>query len=370
MPFDYRVDAGGAVQSRLDANGFLRVDGIAAKVGIYAYRKDDGSIVHELVTEECLRDAAANAMLAGAPVTVGHPSAGLLTPANAKKHTTGSVSATPKFDNGELFVEAVITDAAAIKAIDSNRTRQLSPGYKVELDVTPGEWNGQRYDAKQVKRYYNHLALVTSARGGSDCKLNLDGFYVDDSLTAEEGRNMPTVKLPNGVEVEVQDPSAASAIQTAFNSVKNDSTDREKLEKELADAKAKVDALQGQIDQMESESTKKEKEAESKTDAAIDARLLTIDSARLLKADIDLRKDGKLKSARDLMEEALGEKFDGKSDEYVTARFDQAVSTAEKEGRKTNLGNQRKHQERKDGDDKLAKSPQAAYREKFYGGKA
>lgn len=52
--------------------------------------------------------------------------------------------------------------------------RELSLGYDLVLDETPGEWNGQPYDAIQTEIVINHLAIVREARAGEQARLNID----------------------------------------------------------------------------------------------------------------------------------------------------------------------------------------------------
>lgn len=52
--------------------------------------------------------------------------------------------------------------------------KELSLGYNLDLDETPGEWNGQHYDAIQRNIVVNHLALVQEARAGDQARLNID----------------------------------------------------------------------------------------------------------------------------------------------------------------------------------------------------
>jgi len=99
-----------------------------------------------------------------------------------------------------------VTDASAVTAIQTG-TRELSPGYSVDLDTTPGSWSGQKYDAIQVKRRYNHLALVDRARGGRQARL--DSLRADGALVQTDA-TMVAVTI-DGVEYMV-DPAVAAAL--------------------------------------------------------------------------------------------------------------------------------------------------------------
>ena len=73
-----------------------------------------------------------------------------------------------------------------------NGVKGLSMGYFHDVDWTPGEWNGQRYDGRQTNIRFNHLALVPSGRMGPDVSLDsLQGYdpniyFEEMSMTTEE----------------------------------------------------------------------------------------------------------------------------------------------------------------------------------------
>ena len=356
---EYRQDAGGSVVARIDANGFLRVDGVAARTGVLTYLKPDGSIVRELVTADTLFHADSMATLQGAPVTVGHPVIGLLNADNARAYSKGAVSQV-KQDGNNLAVSMTITDSDAINAIQRG-TRQLSPGYTAVMDYTAGVTeDGQRYDAIQKSRTYNHNAIVDSARGGNECKINLDGFScaVEVNQPLEEDK-MPTVKLPNGATVEVADASTASTIQGEFNSLQARADEADKMVD-----KAKFDELQGKYDAMAEEMAKLKEAKEEKADAdQIGAYIGVIESARKLKADVEVKADGKYLEPVAIMAAALGIDATGKSLEYVQGRFDSAIELKAAAA----IGDQRRETKT---DSAPALSAVEQHRQLFLGGKA
>ena len=355
---EYRQDAGGSVVAKIDSNGFLRIDGVAAKAGVLTYLKPDGSIVRELVTADTLFHADALATLQGAPVTVGHPMVGLLNAENARAYSKGAVGAIRQ-DGTNLAVSMTVTDSDAINAVNRG-SRQLSPGYTAVMDYTPGETtDGLRYDAIQVSRTYNHLAIVDSGRGGPECKINLDGFScaVEVNQPPEE-QPMPTVKLPNGATVEVADASTASTIQGEFNSLqaRADASDG------MVD-KAKFDELQGKYDAMVEEMASMKAAKETKGDAdQIGGFIELIESARKLKADIELKADGKYLEPAAIMAGALGIDAAGRSIEYIQGRFDSALELQAA----VSIGKQRETKT----DSAPALSAVELHRQNFLGGKA
>src|SRR5574337_242989 len=58
-----------------------------------------------------------------------------------------------------------------------NGKKELSIGYRCLYELTPGVYNGQRYDAIQRCIRGNHVALVTEGRAGPDVAV-LDSFKI------------------------------------------------------------------------------------------------------------------------------------------------------------------------------------------------
>lgn len=176
--------------------GWLTMDGTAAVVGVLDYGTQ-----HELVPASTLTDTES---LLAAPLTIGHPAGGLNI-GNTRDQQVGTVLSA-RMDGARLRVQVRVTDASAVTAIQTG-TRELSPGYSVDLDTTPGSWSGQKYDAIQVKRRYNHLALVDRARGGRQARL--DSLRADGALVQTDA-TMVAVTI-DGVEYMV-DPAVAAAL--------------------------------------------------------------------------------------------------------------------------------------------------------------
>lgn len=170
---EFRVDRRARLRpGRLTREGFLVVDGFAARPGVYSYRNPDGSTRRELVEPATLLRTDT---LKGKPITLRHPKGRKVTPQNAGDVMAGSVSDVTIDDpTGMMRVELTIIRADAIKAVQ-NGTVELSPGYGVRLDSTPGvhEKYGA-YDARQIERVYNHLAICDTARGGSSLRIRTD----------------------------------------------------------------------------------------------------------------------------------------------------------------------------------------------------
>jgi hypothetical protein len=154
--------------------GFLVGTAPVAKIGVMSYLMADGTIVRELVPEETLFNKDSMESLKLKPVTDQHPPEKKVHSKNAGFRQIGFTGETIKKEDGMLVCSIVISDQSAVENIERGR-QELSPGYEAELVFQPGTFENQQYDAIQVKRNYNHLAIVDNARGGTDIRMNMDG---------------------------------------------------------------------------------------------------------------------------------------------------------------------------------------------------
>ena len=424
MRKDYRIDKGGRITSKIDENGYLRIDGVVAHVGILEYMEEDGSIIREFVPEETLFEPASLESLAGAPVTLQHPPE-MVTPSNYKQYSQGSVNGMPKRDGDNLVASMLVIGNEALHAVEYEGVSELSPGYSVDLDETPGEWKGQKYDLVQRNRRYNHQAIVDAARGGSICSLRFDGANVPNN----EDNSMTQIKLPGGGTVEVADAATAATINAAIakqgkrldsatgqlkklvkaiapklkldaDTVITESDDENKdevvevdvpaVENAVTSVSEAVDNLQAQLDELadavnagvypsmgaDSEEDKTDEDTdtdpEMKTDA-LSKMLYIVEAAKKLKPGISHMDGKRVKTAREIQVEALiaaksGFNADGKSDAYISGRFDAAVDGLK--NRTDSLRTQRQGLNLDGMVNSREESGQAAYNAKFYAGKA
>lgn len=174
-----RFDVGGPLlrSFRRDSDGALLLEGYSSCETILEYRQPDGSVRRELVTREALLDSART--ICRAPVTLEHPAEGFVTDANAKRLMVGDVDGEAQVEEvqggfGRVRVRLAVRTAEAIQAVLDGK-RELSEGYEVTLDPTPGEHPilGP-YDARQIGRKTNHLALVDVARAGPGAHVRVD----------------------------------------------------------------------------------------------------------------------------------------------------------------------------------------------------
>lgn len=269
-----RIQGSGGLKAPVRTQeGFLRVDGRIARVGIQVYRKQDGSEFRELRLPEEVFDEESLASFRLVPVTNRHPPV-LLTADNAKQYAIGALGQDVRKDGEWVAASMLLHDAAAIADAEAGRS-QLSNGYTCELDPSQDPELAQkwgRYDAIQRRIRGNHCALVDSARAGPGAALRLDGdaactldFFdaVDpvlvspEQLTKTENPKMPIkVKLDGGFEIEVNDANAEAAIRRTIEEARQDGLNKAKAEKEradkaeleLAEERRKLSASQAELD--------------------------------------------------------------------------------------------------------------------------
>ncbi|MES2180711.1 MAG: DUF2213 domain-containing protein [Pseudomonadota bacterium] len=152
------------LKARRTDEGYLIDTPSVARTGILVYRNDDGSIRRELRLPEDVFHADSLNSFIGKPITVDHPK-GLISHSDIDKYQVGTMLGAGRKDGENVVTDIVIHQPAKI-----GERRQLSLGYNVDLEETPGEWNGQRYDAIQRNIRVNHLSIVKSARAGAQAE--------------------------------------------------------------------------------------------------------------------------------------------------------------------------------------------------------
>ena len=302
--------------------GYLIDTPIVGRVGIQMYKNADGTIRRELRPPEEVFKADSLKSFAGKPVTDEHPGEPV-TAKNAKRLSVGTMQGEGRQDGDNVVAPIIVHDGEMIDKILKGGKRELSLGYKVDLEETPGVWNGQEYDAIQRNIRVNHLAIVPRGRAGN-ARLNLDRHDAV-SFNPEEENSMPTdnlgrIRLDSGLEYQ----AAPEVI-----------VEVEKLRKDKADLETRADGLQKQIDTVTAErDTLKSQVATAdqlRADALEKARAEIKARAELDKVAETFKVDGAGKTDREVKELVIKSvradaDLTGKSDDYVNAAFDLTVS--------------------------------------------
>ena len=328
-----QVAPGGATR---DGRGFLVVPAYVTRTGVLTYRRADGTVVRELRHPDEVFRADSLDTLLSAPVTIGHPD-GWVDSANAQSLEVGVVhdaQAAQPYVSSRLSVRR----ADAIKRIDARELVEVSCGYDTDIDPTPGEFEGQRYDQVQRNIRYNHVALLPKGKGrcGGDVRLRQDSAdaVIDEEpgapapKSADETRREP-VKEPqmstrkvrvDGVEFELPETAASvlDKVVAERDAAKNDAAGHKKR----ADAaEAERDIVKGQLAEA----------SDPKNLSALVAQRVELERQATKVLGQDHRLDGM--SDRQVREKVLGVvskdfKTEGRSDDAITAAFDYAIASS------------------------------------------
>jgi len=325
--------------------GYLRAWASIARTGIQLYTDADGSVRREYRPETEVASPDSLASFAGKAITSEHPPV-LLDAENTKDYQVGFSGTEVVYDNG--FVKAVmtITDQDTIERIMRGDAREVSAGYRVNYDPTPGVTDGgEHYDGIQKEIFGNHIAVVRRGRAGPQVKLHLDRQdAADPSLIPNNEDPSMTAKVNfDGAEFEVSE-SVALAITKEREDAKMSYEDMKKkydgMMSEASKMKEEMDAMQKEMqgkcdsaegradalaEQVEELSAELAAAKEINLDSMVEERVALIEKA---KPALDSAYDFAGKTAREVMVDSIkavrGDELDlsEKSDDYVQAMFD------------------------------------------------
>lgn len=165
-----RLDSIPLKQTHFTPEGYLSDRPILTTTGIFEYMNSDGSVRRELRLPEEVFAPESLATYKGKPVIITHD-AGLITKDNVHQEQIGTILSEGYRSGNDVRAEIIIHDTDEMKDCG---LKELSLGYNLDLDETPGVWEGQPYDAIQRNIRINHLALVREARAGETARLNID----------------------------------------------------------------------------------------------------------------------------------------------------------------------------------------------------
>lgn len=84
------------------------------------------------------------------------------------EHVVGSTGTDADYEHPYLRNSLVLWAKKGIDAVESKRKKELSSAYRYRADMTPGEYEGKKYDGVMRDIVGNHVALVEEGRAGSD----------------------------------------------------------------------------------------------------------------------------------------------------------------------------------------------------------
>lgn len=216
-----RYDFAAITGTETTEEGYLKVWAKAARTGTQAYTRADGSRVLEYRPPSEVSDPDSLNTFGMKPATWGHPP-NLLNTDNTKQYQIGYTGSQVRYNDGFVEVAIVLTDKDSIEKVERGDAREVSAGYRVDFDPTPGETpEGEKYIGIQRKIRVNHIAVVPKGRAGSEVRLLMDRMDTADAVADDPETPQPTqsqltipmasIKL-DGLELDLP-VEAASAVQ-------------------------------------------------------------------------------------------------------------------------------------------------------------
>lgn len=327
----------------MPGTGWLRVDGLLTRTGVFSYRRGDGSTLKELRLPEEVFHPEALSSFGMVPVTDEHPPE-FLDSANAYAYARGTVGEEVKREGDFVRASLMVTDAQLAAKLKQGNARELSCGYTCDLEDAPGVTaSGERYDAIQRRIRGNHVAIVPKGRAGPEARVRMDAA-AGTMLSSEaeggtpspagtpEGTTVAIKRRIDGVEYEVPEQAAQAldkvekAHADAFSAKEAEAkASRGELEKLQAKFDAQAEELKKKDEALKAAPEKLRKEIQARADLEQAARKVLGAKEKLDgKSEKEIRALVLAKTNPDL-------KLDGKSDEYVAARFDLAIEMVDKD---------------------------------------
>lgn len=320
----YRYDVGRLDRAERTGAGGVRVPAFVTRTGVLTYRNADGTERLEFRPAEEVFAADSLRTLRGVPVTDLHPPDAVNTD-NWQEHSIGHVGDSVRQAGEHIAAEVIVNDAEAITKIDAGDRSEISAGYTMRLDSTPGTHQGKRYDAVQRDIRYNHVAIGPAGwgRAGAGVALRLDSG--DAVCVPEEDLTVKMIRI-DGKDYEHGSDAHFEKLEEMHKTELSTATEAS------ATATTRADKAEGERDQLETdlEAAKDPKLLEERIVATAKFR---VDAQSILGEDFD----PKGKSERDVMVEAIKRHdagFDPKdrSDDYLRGRFELLVTAARADG--------------------------------------
>ena len=250
-----------------NSNGYLKVPAYLTRTGVFDYATTDGEVFRELRPDTEVFDEKSKSTLSDIPITNNHP-AQFLNTRNTRGIAVGYTSTDVVSEDGKLKSTLTIYDQDTIDKILNDGKREISCGYLADLELSPGDYNGEKYDAIQRNIRYNHVAIVDKGRAGPDVKMILDSGEEETFKIAYQKIDSKPETYQNSNNQEGKQDKMEEVMLVK---IKIDEKEFE-VEQEVADAlnkqeteekealKAKLDAAEGTVAALEAENKKVKEE--------------------------------------------------------------------------------------------------------------
>ena len=281
--------------------------------------RGDGTVVVEAKLPEELLSAATVESAKGAPITDGHPplydNHGQLNSSNFNRYAKGCLGDRITVEADRLQGAATYWDDELADAVARGDKAEISIGFEMELDQTPGELNGVRYDCIQRNIRINHIASLPRGRAGSEVRAHLDGADGDFAvMQTQENNTMPESSNQTKTQERTDAGLLAELKQWAREQFGGRHDEDESEQKKAPPETDDPDALKKQVTELQAQVAGLEARLREKT-AALDAAEKQVDQR------IDERST-LIEAAKSVIENF---KHDGKDDATIKAEVVQTV---------------------------------------------
>jgi len=171
----------------------------------------------------------------------------------------GSTGTDAQFNNPYLKNSIVLWDAEAIKSVQNNTQKEISCAYRYTPVMTPGEYEGQKYDGVMTDIIGNHVSIVTEGRAGSD-------VVIGDQILKSEEKMMENEEDKTMATDSPDVPAETSVIQAA-----DSDGDQGAILKQIAELIQQL--LAGQSPTVAADEDDEDEKEETVTKTAMDAAL-------------------------------------------------------------------------------------------------
>ena len=253
-----------------------------------------------------------------------------------KEERVGYTGTSAKWEAPYIMNALIITDAAAIELIESNKQREISASYRYKPVFKEGYFGGEKYDFIMTEIQANHIALVAEGRAGSDVLV-----YDNNSIKQGEenmAKNVEGLKqaldglvqaFNNFLDEEAKEPEHASdsEYKEAMEAAGCDS-ENEREQKAFAEGVKYAENLEAKKADDEDKPASDEEMKDAMTKAGCDS-----ESEAEQKAFAEGVKYAESLEAKKADDEEMNKKTETASDKMISkAAFDNALKQAELRG--------------------------------------
>lgn len=261
----FRIDSVKIPKVKKTKEGYLRGDVVASRSGVFRYLNADGSERFELRHPDDVFKKDSLESLKMIPVTRNHPDE-LVNSTNSHKYQKGFTGENYDVADGKIIVSLTVTDSSLIEEIEKGDKQELSLGYTVQLVKEDGEYNGQKYQYRQINPVYNHLAAVDVARAGKEARFRFDAQTASSGVVSDTNDKSLLTKGKF-----MSDEDLKLKLDAAEAGVKQKNAELELSKAQLSQTQLKVDALEKALKGVQEHLEREQKKTEPK---AVNQRVL------------------------------------------------------------------------------------------------